>query len=167
MRSPLALLLVLALSATLAADSPPSTQYVTLEGTRLLATPAAFGRSLAKLHKGQSLQAWPAKGGYVKVSLSLGGVGKMGFVALRSLQDHRPKLGAGAVASGDASAQEVAAATKGFNSQVEAKLRSGDVKGGYARLDQGLARTGMADPVASLEGWRREGRLGEFQGLGQ
>jgi hypothetical protein len=158
-----ALGLALALAAPLRATDDGVVRYVVLDSTRLLASPAAFSKTLAKLAKGQALRAWPARTGYLKVSVMVGDAPKTGFVALRSLMDHRPRLTSNASASTDASAHEMAAATKGFNQQIEDDRRAKDTAGGYARLDLGLARTTMADPLAETEAFRRAGSLGEFK----
>jgi hypothetical protein len=156
--------LLLASAPLRADDAAPITRYVMLDGTRLLAKPAAFGKTLAKLAKGTLVQCTPAKPGYLKVSLTVGGSPKTGFIPTRSLQDHRPKLVAGARSSTDASATEMAAATKGFNQQIEDDLRAKDTTGGYKRLDEGLARTSVSDPLASGASFRKAGGLGEFKG---
>lgn len=149
------------------ADDTAQRRYVCVDGTRLLSRPAAFSKSLARLRKGQALAAVAPSHGYVRVSVDLASGTLTGYVPARSLQDDRPKLGSGATASSDASAQEVAAATKGFNRQIEANLRASDTKGGYVKLDQALGRTGFSDPVGGLADWRSQGRIGEFQGGGQ
>ncbi|HTB34663.1 MAG TPA: hypothetical protein VK842_07350 [bacterium] len=149
------------------ADDTAQRRYVCVDGTRLLSRPAAFSKSLARLRKGQSLAASAPSRGYVHVSVDLASGTVTGYIPARALQDSRPKLDAGATASSDASAQEVAAATKGFNRQIEANLRASDTKGGYLKLDQALGRTGFSDPVAGLADWRSQGRIGEFQGGAQ
>ena len=167
---PLRSLLGLGLAFSLAWAGPlraqpaaPLIRYVELDGTRLLATPSAFGRTLAKLPKGTVLRAWPAGIAYLRVSVSVGGAAKQGYIALRSLSERRPRLTANAHASADASAQEMAAATKGFNQQIEDDRRAKDTTGGYKRLDIGLARTRFDHPLAETEAFRREGGLGEFK----
>jgi hypothetical protein len=163
----LALCVGLGLAATARADDAAQRRYVCVEGTRLLSRPAAFARKLAKLHKGQALVAAAPSHGYVRVSVDLESGTVTGYVAARALQDSRPRLGSGGQASNDASAQEVAAATKGFNRQIEANLRAADTKGGYAKLDQALARSGFSDPVDGLASFRSQGKVGEYQGGGQ
>lgn len=164
----LARTLALGLLLSLALPLPASTasgviRYVSLGGTRLLATPAAFGRTLAKLAKGTALRAWPGRTGYLKVAVLVDGKARQGYVALRSLDEHRPRLTADARHSADASATEMAAATKGFNQQIENERRAKDTTGGYARLDAGLARSTFSHPLAQTEAFRRQGGLGEFK----
>jgi hypothetical protein len=58
----------------------------------------------------------------------------------------------------------VAAATKGFNSQVEANYSKDNPALDFKQLDRLEARTLFTDPVAGLEGFRKTGKLGEFSG---
>ena len=153
------LCLALAAAAPLRADA--TKQYVTLDGTRLLSKPAAFSRSVKTLKMGTAVMADAPKNGYVKVTV---GDDLSGYLSVRSLQKAKPKLTANAKASGDASAEEVAAATKGFNKQIEANLRSqGDNEKNYAKLDKLVARSTVEDPDGGLESFREQGKLGEFQ----
>lgn len=167
MRWILSLCLALAATALAAKDGPPPKQYVNTDGTRLLAKPAAFAKAKAKLAKGQAVTLVEAKAGYVKVSLSKDGEALSGWLAKRALVKDKPKLSAKATRSKDASAEEVAAATKGFNKQVEAGLRENDKAGAYAKLDSGLARSEFKDPDSALEGFRQKGKLGEFKEGGE
>jgi len=159
----IALGLGLALAAGLAAKDGPTKQYINSDNTRLLSKPAAFASTKAKLAKGQLVTSTEARTGYVKVSLVQEGLPLNGWVAKRALVKDKPKLTAKAKRSKDASAEEVAAATKGFNKQVEAGLREGDKAGAYAKLDTALERSEVKDPDSSLEGFRKKGKLGEFQ----
>jgi hypothetical protein len=157
--------LSLALLAAASLHGDPTKQYICLDGTRLLSRPAAFSRAVKILKKGTAVMAEDPKNGYVKVSVD---DDTSGYLSVRSLQAHKPKLTADAKASGDASAEEVAAATKGFNKQIEAKLRSqGDNEKNYAKLDKLIARSTVADPEGSLEDFRQAGRLGEFKQGGE
>ena len=163
-----ALLLCLPLAAPLRADDDtPTSRYVTLDSTRLLAKPSAFGKTLAKLKRGQMVTVYATKNGYSKVNVSLDSGDKMGFLSVHSIQDHKPKMTAAVHASGDASAAEVAAATKGFNKQIETDLRAKDTKGGYKRLDEALGRTGFDDPQGILANFREQGKLGEYKEGGE
>ena len=154
----------LACATALPAADQAQRRYICVDGTRVLSRPAAFAKTVVKLRKGMSVAAAAPVHGYVRVSVDLGKGTLTGYVPARALQESRPKLGSGAQASSDASAQEVAAATKGFNRQIEANLRASDTQGGYAKLDQALGRSGFGDPVDGLEAWRSQGKLGEFQG---
>jgi hypothetical protein len=157
--------LILALLAATSLRADPTKQYVTLDGTRLLTRPAAFSKAVKILKKGTAVMAETPKNGYVKVSID---DDVSGYLSVRSLQTSKPKLTANAKASGDASAEEVAAATKGFNKQIEANLRSqGDNEKNYAKLDKLVERSTVADPEGGLEGFREQGKLGEFKAGGE
>jgi hypothetical protein len=161
----LSLLLGLALAVPLGAAGGPSqttTQYVALDNTRLLSKPNAFAKPIRILKKGMLVKAETPKNGYVKVTVPLGEDTVSGYLSIRSLQNRKPKLSAAAHASADASATEVAAATKGFNKQIEAELRRGDKADAYAKLDAALARSAVEDPENTLKDFRKKGRLGEF-----
>jgi hypothetical protein len=97
----------------------------------------------------------------------MGGQSVTGYLPLRAVQKSRPKLTTAARKSSDASAEEVAAATKGFNEQVEAGLRGSGQNTGFERLDKALARTKFEDPMGQLEGFRKAGQLGEFKEGGE
>ena len=151
-----------------AAGQPKTTSlYVTLDNTRLLSKPSAFAKKLKTLKAGIMVKAEAPKNGYVKVTVPLGEDTVSGYLSVRALQKDRPKLTAAVHKSGDASAEEVAAATKGFNKQIEADLRSQDSGDGYQKLDQALSRTAMDAPLDKLEGFREKGKLGEFKEGGE
>ena len=164
MRLMLAFLLVLASQGIAEATK----QYITLDGARLLAKPQAFSASYGSLRRGQVVWAEPAQGGYLRVRVekqegqSLRAT--MGFVSKNALQKNRPRLGTSYVQSKDASAVEVAAATKGFNKQVEADYAR-DKKLDYGALDAALARSQGAG--VGLEAFKQAGKLGEFAGGGR
>lgn len=162
-----ALLLAPPLAASKAAGPATTHQYVSAD-TRLLATPSAFGKALRTLKRGTLVKAEAPRNGYAKVSVALGEDKPLvGYLPVRALQKNRPALTTAARRSSDASAEEVAAATKGFNRQIEAELRGASKDQGFARLDQALARGRTQDPLAELEGFRKEGRLGEFKEEGR
>src|SRR5262245_38834962 len=115
-----ALSLLLLAAASLRAEA--SKQFVSLDGTRLLSKPAAVAKPVATLKAGTLVWADAAKNGYAKVKVDESG--DTGYLNVRAFQKSKPKKSlASAKKSGDASAEEVAAATKGFNKQVEADLR--------------------------------------------
>jgi hypothetical protein len=154
----------LLLAASLHAEA--TKQYVSLDGTRLLSKPAAFAKANATLKKGTVVWADAAKNGYMKVKVDA--TEATGYLNVRALQASKPKLTASAKRSGDASAEEVAAATKGFNKQVEADLRNdGKNEGGYDKLDKLITRSKVEDPQGGLEGFREKGQLGEYKKGGE
>ena len=159
--------LSLALLAAASLHAEATKQYVSLDGTRLLSKPAAFAKANATLKKGTAVMAEAPKNGYVKVKL-LNEDGTSGYLSVRALQAGKPKLTANAKKSSDASSEEVAAATKGFNKQVEADLRKdGKSEGSYEKLDKLIDRTKVEDPQGGLEGFREKGQLGEYKKGGE
>jgi hypothetical protein len=84
-----------------------------------------------------------------------------GYLSAKALQANRPKIGVAAKSS-DASAEEVAAATKGFNRQVEAEHKKGNAKLDFELVSRLEERTKLEDPKGSLEEFRKDGKLGEF-----
>lgn len=149
-------------SAALSADELKS-QYITLDNTKLLAKPSAFAKTVKVLKKGMLVKVSAPKNGYVKATLPMGDDSVSGYLPMRAIQDKRPVMTASAKKSSDASAEETAAATKGFSKQIEAEQRAGSKGEGYERLDKAVARTTMDDPTGQLEGFREKGKLGEFK----
>ena len=159
MRS-LALAAFVLLSASLHAEA--TKQFVTLDNTRLLSKPTAFAKSKAILKQGAAVWADAPKNGYAKVKVDA--TDETGYLSVRALQKTKPKSLANAKKSGDASAEEVAAATKGFNKQIEADLRKdGKNEDGYNKLDKLEKRSAVEDPQSNTESFREKGQLGEFQ----
>ena len=155
------LLLLFAIPGLLSAD--PVKRYITLNGTRLLSKPAAFSKSLGTLHKGDVVMAEKAQNGYYKVKVTQGDLSSVsGYLSAKALQADKPRIGVMANKSGDASAEEVAAATKGFNKQVEAEYKKGNAKLDYDLVTKLEERTRIENPRESLEGFRQNGKLGEF-----
>ena len=137
-------------------------QFVSLDNTRLLSKPTAFAKPNATLKQGTVVWADAAKNGYAKVKVDA--TGATGYLSVRALQASKPKSLAAAKKSSDASAEEVAAATKGFNKQVEADIRKdGNSEAGYNKLDKAIGRTKIEDPQSNTENFREKGQLGEFQ----
>jgi hypothetical protein len=161
MRSLILCTLVL-LAGALAADELKS-QYITLDNTKLLAKPAAFSKTMKTLKKGMLVKVGKAKNGYVQATLPMGDDSVTGYLPVRALQDKRPSMTANAKKSGDASAEEVAAATKGFNKQIESDMRASSTGDGYKRLDKAIERTTVEDPAGQTETFREKGKIGEFK----
>lgn len=155
------ILVLLALPLGLNADAVK--RYVTLDGTRLLSKPAAFSKSLGTLHKGDVVMAEKARNGYYKVKVTQGNLNQVsGYLSARALQENKPKIGVMANKGSDASAEEVAAATKGFNKQVEAEYKKKNAKLDYDQVDTLMSRTQFENPKENLDGFREKGKLGEY-----
>lgn len=153
---PLALLLLL--PTPISAGSSTETRWVTVGETRLLSAPRAFATSLATLDAGDAVVVVGKKGGYLQVKVG----GKSGWLPERSLATERPKIGASRSGRSDASSEEIAAATKGFSSEVESEYSGSHPNLDYKALDRLEERTAVADPLGSLEAFRREAKIGEF-----
>ncbi len=137
--------------------------FVQVDGTRLLQRDFAFSRTLARLKAGQEVRVLQTRGDY---DLVLAG-SRRGWIPLMALKGHRPQIGYSSQAGGQASTEEVAAATKGFNSDVEAEYKARNPSLDYSQLDRLEALTRFADPLDELRGFRRSGRLGEFSAAAQ
>jgi hypothetical protein len=160
LRHYLIVILFLALAFPSLALAKQDIRYITFSGTRLLEKPSAFSKTLAKLNAGASVMVVKAQGAYLYVTTGE----KPGWIAVRAVQAAKPKIGSSAKASTDASAEEVAAATKGFNSDVEAKYSKDNPALDFKQLDRLIDRTFMADPLEQLKDFRQKGKLGEFSG---
>ncbi len=161
------LLIILALfCAANAARAEGVKRYIQGEGVRLLAKPTAFAKSYGTLKKGQIVWAEKGPNGYFKVRVEpIDGqelAQELGYISGRALGSSKPKMQASARKGGNASAEEVAAATKGFNKQVEAQVRSQNAKLDFDLLDRLLQRTQETDPNSATEGFRKSGQLGEY-----
>jgi hypothetical protein len=152
--------LLLSLSFPAVAAEKKDYRYITISGTRLLAKPSAFSATITKLASGTKVWVVKTQGAYLYISTA--SAEKPGWIASRSVQSTKPRITAGAKGSSDASAEEVAAATKGFNSQVEAKYSKDNPKLNYGQLDALEARTAFPDPMEGLKDFRQKGKLGEF-----
>lgn len=113
----LALLFVLAVAGVALA----ATMSVQVQNGRLLDRPNFFGKALATLSYGESLQTMSKQGAWVRVSRANG---QQGWVHDSALTSKRIVLKGGSQARVAASQEEMALAGKGFNKQVEARYRS-------------------------------------------
>lgn len=133
-------------------------RYISLSQTRLLSQASAFSKTLARLEARTAVEVLSQKGAYYQVKA---GPAK-GWIPVHALQASLPRIGYNTRRSSDTSAEEVAAATKGFNSDIEAQYGQNNPALDYKMLDRLEARTAVADPLNNLAGFRRQGRIGEF-----
>ncbi len=155
-----ALLVVLAAPPRLDAEKSKDVRFVSVAATRLLAKPMAFSATVARLDAGEAVTVVAESAGYLQVEAD----GKSGWIPALSVQKEKPAIGYSARKNTDTSAEEVAAATKGFNSDVEEEYSKQNPKLDYHQLDRLEGRTAIKDPVTTLERFRKEGKLGEFAG---
>ena len=158
--------ILLALLVTAGLHAEATKQYVTLDGARLLSKPQAFSTSYGTLKRGQTVYAEKAKGGYLKVLVIALEGQKLrkteGYLQKQAIQKNRPRLTSKYTQSKDASAEEVAAATKGFNKQVEAQYKKDNAALDYDQVTKLEERTLIPDPQTSLKEFRKKGKLGEY-----
>jgi SH3-like domain-containing protein len=145
---PLALLL--AISAGVALAAPMSVQ---IRNGKLRATPSQLGKVVATVDYGAQVEAGLPQRGWYQVTTA---DGKTGWLHESALSKKRIAMQAG---TGDAatgvSSDEVALAGKGFNEQVEAKLRA-DGKLDYTWVDRMAKFEVGAEQIAAF---RTQGNL--------
>ncbi|MBN1361311.1 MAG: SH3 domain-containing protein [Sedimentisphaerales bacterium] len=145
------LAVVLAISAGVVLAAPMSVQ---VRNCKVRATPSQLGRVVATVDYGAMVEAQvaPQRGWYQVTTAD----GKTGYVHESALSKKAVVMRAGTsdVATG-ASSDEVALASKGFNEQVEAKLRAEGTLD-YTWVDRMSAFEVDADQIAAF---RRQGNL--------
>ena len=141
---------LLAVSAGAALAAPMSIQ---VRNCRVRATPSQLGATVATVDYGAVVQAGaPQKGWYPVTTAD----GKTGWVHESALSTKRIAMRAGANdAATGVSSDEVALAGKGFNEQVEAKLRK-EGKLDYTWVDRMAAFNMSADQLMKF---RLQGHL--------
>jgi len=138
----LAVLLAICVSAALAA--PLSVQ---VRNCKVRATPSQLGGIVATVEYGAVVQAGALEKGWYPVTMP---DGKIGWVHESALSKKPVAMRAGATdAATGVSSDEVALAGKGFNEQVEAKLRK-DGKLDYTWVDRMSALSVGADEISQF-----------------
>lgn len=144
------LAVLLAISATVALAAPMSVQ---VRNCKVRATPSQLGRVVATADYGAVLEAGALQKGWYPVTTADGKTGWLHESAL-SRKPIAMHAGANDVATG-ASSDEVALAGKGFNEQVEAKLRK-DGTLDYTWVDRMSAFKAGVDEIVKF---RTQGNL--------
>lgn len=144
----LAVLLAVCAGAALAA--PMSVQ---VRNCKVRATPSQLGKVVGTVDYGAMVQAGLPQNGWCQVTLAGGQTGWVHESAL-SKKAVAMRAGTGDVATG-ASSDEVALAGKGFNEQVEAKMKA-DGKLDYTWVDR-MAKFQVAEDQIAL--FRTQGKL--------
>ena len=141
---------LLAICAGVALAAPLSVQ---VRNGKVRATPSQLGKVVATIDYGAKVQAGALQNGWYPVTLD---DGKTGWLHESALTKKRIVMSAG---TGDAdtgaSSDEVALAGKGFNAQVEAKMRA-DGKLDYTWVDKMSKFEVPADQIALF---RAQGNL--------
>jgi hypothetical protein len=137
-------------------------RHVQVEKTRLLKKPTSFSPVAATLNYRTAVEVVSKQGGFYCVQTKQG----RGYISEASLTVKQPKFSS--KLSGEyVSSEEVATATKGFNAQVESEYRKSNPNLQYAVVDQIESHTHYANPQTAFSAFRKQGKLGEFQGGGE
>jgi hypothetical protein len=141
---------LLAIAVGMAAATPLSVQ---VRQAKVRATPSQLGKVVATVEYGAVVQAGTLQRGWYPVTTQ---DGKKGYLHSSALSEKRITMSAGTTdAATGVSADEVALAGKGFNEQVEAKLRS-DGKLDFAWVDRMVAFEVDAEKIKEF---RTQGHL--------
>lgn len=144
------LAVLLAITAGVALAAPMSVQ---VRNCKVRATPSQLGSVVATVDYGATVQAGEVQNGWYPVTMPNGKTGWLHESAL-SRKPVAMRAGTGDAATG-ASSDEVALAGKGFNEQVEAKMRA-DGKLDYTWVDKMSKLSVPADQIALF---RAQGNL--------
>lgn len=143
----------------LAAD----TLFVQVREAPMKEKPSAFSKVTAKLPEGTRVETGEASGTWVAVTTP---DQQSGWVAAKSLAESKAAKITGSAPTTSASTQDVYMAGRTLNEEVEREYRKGhgDVAKAYADVDAMERAPAYTDPLRDLEGFRRDGKLGEFTG---
>jgi uncharacterized protein YgiM (DUF1202 family) len=141
---------LLAISASAALAGPLNVQ---VRNGKVRATPSQLGKVVADATYGSTVEAGTLQNGWYPVTLP---DGKTGWMHESALTKKRVAMSAGTGdAATGASSDEVALAGKGFNAQVEAKMKA-DGKLDYTWVDRMAAFKVSEDQITLF---RAQGRL--------
>lgn len=135
------------------------TVVVKIKTTSLRRDPKFYAAPLATVQAGAALEKIGAKDGWIQVKTKAGVIGWVHSSALETKKfdlmamDKKLKT--------QASSDEVALASKGFNKQVEQDYRAKHAEANYAGVDR--METFKVSP-ADVEEFLKRGKLGEFGG---
>lgn len=116
-----------------------------------------FGAKILKtLQNGDTVSYIDKKNSFYEVDYE----GFIGFVPIKSLV--KAKKFSSFSKTAKVTETDMAAATKGFSPEVEKKNRENNALR-YDLLDKAEADSAVEDPLNSLEPFRKQGQLGEFQ----
>lgn len=135
------------------------TVIVKIQSTNLRKEPKFYSPTVAVLRAGESLEKLSAQEGWLQVRTSGGLVGWVHSSAVEAKKFNLLAIDKGLKTQ--ASASEVALASKGFNKQVEESYRAkhGDVS--YVWVEKMLQ---MKVTATEIEQFLKKGKLGEFGG---
>ncbi|MFH1680178.1 MAG: SH3 domain-containing protein [Candidatus Eisenbacteria bacterium] len=139
------------------------TMFVKVKQASLKEKPRGFSKELAKLPEGTQVETLDQQGTYLR-SRTVRGV--EGWVHQSSLEEEqRQKITGTGTGGHGRTSEEVAAATKGWNEEVERghRSRNRDTDRFFRDVDEMERWPAYARPFEELESFRREGCLGEFK----
>jgi len=133
------------------------TLRINVSKTKLKSSPKPFGGTLLKtLDRGESVKFIGSKGSFHEVKYG----DLKGFIPAKSLI--RAKKFKSFSRTAKVTESDMAAATKGFSPEVEKKNRQNKALR-YDLMDKAEKIATVDDPLESLAGFRKQGKLGEFQ----
>ena len=135
------------------------TLVVKVKSTSLRNQPVFYASSVTILSAGESVEKLAEKEGWYRVRTSKGLEGWLHSSAVQAKKFSLMTLGK--AVKTEATADEVALASKGFNQQVEAKYKASNPEVSYAWVDRMLR---IQVTPAQLKKFFEEGKLGEFGG---
>ena len=145
---------LLALAAALAAGAAAAaTVTVLVRETKIRRRPQFYAPAVATARLGQTFSATGPRDGWYKTA--------QGYLSASAVTAKRVRLSAGGEAAGDASADEITLAGKGFNEQVESSYRSQHPGADFAAVDAMERRT-VSD--AALRRFLESGGLAPGEG---
>ncbi len=154
-RAPFLLAAILVVFTLLLAE----TLVVKIQTTNLRKEPKFYGQTTVVLKAGETLEKLTVQGGWIQVRTSAGQVGWIHSSAVET-----PKFNLLASNKGlktQASAGEVALASKGFNKQVEESYRAKHGEISYVWVDRMIK---LKIPPSQMETFLKRGKLGDFGG---
>jgi uncharacterized protein YgiM (DUF1202 family) len=135
------------------------TVIVKIQSTNLRKEPKFYSPTVAVLRAGENLERLSAQEGWIQVRTSGGLVGWVHSSAVETKKFNL--LAIDKELKTQASASEVALASKGFNKQVEESYRAKHGEVSYVWVEKMLQ---MRVSAAEIEQFLKKGKLGEFGG---
>lgn len=126
---------------------------VTAREAVLRATPTALGKPAATLAYGDRVEILATQGAWNKVMTTKN---QEGWIHSGSLTKKVIQMSSGTAVDTGASGSEVSLAGKGFNSQVEQKIRNADNAAAFSKVDE-IEK--MAVPAAKLQSFLDTGDI--------
>jgi len=135
------------------------TLIIKIQTTNLRSEPKFYGQTVLVLRSGESVEKLTAQGGWIQVKTA---GGQVGWIHASAVETKKFNLfAADKGLKTQASASEVALASKGFNKQVEESYRAKHGELNFAWVDRMLK---LKISPAEIERFLKTGKLGEFGG---